>query len=307
MRSALASCVVFVAACAGGNISVKASAGTDAPAKTADTRAPVAEAPPPPPPARKISFTRKGLAPGMGWLEKSAFGANVLAQANLNGVHVAADSLFWEEEELREEVVATDGKAVQKLKVSFGPMSQVSYVNGALRKPKRTFAGKAYVIEARPDGVLFITTDKGTKVTKQEGDMLARRYLRFFHDQPLAKGPEGAIEVGSHVDALLPFVSHALLGHDSDAVVHDLSVRLVGTREDQGGLVGVFALRGEQTIRVDHGLVRVLLEGELAVRTGDGMPVSMALAGPIAAGADPRVLRVGSDGNMRWRSTWSPL
>jgi hypothetical protein len=307
MRKVLAVALLALVACGGSKpMAVHAEVSTGSDAKESDgpaQAAPAAAASDPAPAPREVSVQVAPLAPGAAWTEQMTVGFNFVAAVDRAGTPVTVDTIGGTQDEVRVEVLETDGKSVGKLKVGVTKEEGHVYANGQVRRLRGGLVGKAYVLARRADGVLVITTDRGAKVAAREGDMLSRRFGEVLRAPILAAGiPDKPMRVGEPVDGLSHALRAQLVAALDGATLRDAQVSLQGTRDVAGVRCAVFLVKVDMTMHFHELKVRQRLEGELLLRADNGGAVSMALAGLVALegerGAGEGTTRV----TVRWTS-----
>lgn len=304
--------LAIVAAC-GGHASMSANVqvggGDTTPKETAAPRT-TGTAPEPPPPAPTVAIARGTRSVGAGMTERIWIGRTVVFQTQREGaaVPVTIEHVSGELDERREQIAATgEGGTPTKLAVSFLAREATVVENGRERKMTSPVQGKSYSVE-RKDGTLYITTDKGGRVTRAEGDTIARGYDDLEGPEAFVKAiPEHPVRVGEDVPGLAAALEEDLARASAGTVgFGQASSVLRGTRDVGGTTLAVFAVQLDLAYKFAGVENRAQLSGELLVRTSDGMPQSFAAEGPIQLGGETRAgSDVAGDGQAKVTISWA--
>lgn len=299
-----------LSACGGAKASVDAKLpiGDEAPVTSSAAVEPTAA------PRPEILFGRKAFAAGVARIEKVWVGRSVLLTANHDNHPITIEDASDEIEEKREEVLEANGGIVTKLKVTILKKSEVGIRNGRPHSKSSVVAGKTYLVAAGKDGVLAVATERGGKVSKPEGDVLARMYGMLGQEDPFLRAvPERPLHAGESVDALASGLKIALaraLAHEDERGVGrvafgNVSVVLSGTRDVGGASCGVFAVRLQVTYEHGGFAGRTDATGEMLFRTADGWPVALELEGPMVFEGEARGTSFGAEGRSHLKMSWS--
>ncbi len=247
-----------------------------------------AAAPAPPQPDPRLTVTVKAPAVGDKREEKGNSEMQLDLSMKLGAKTKEAKIGILESTVKNEEVLAVDGKAITKAKMTYTEKKKTETSDGKERKrPKNPIEGKTYVLEMK-GGKLEITDEKGKKVPKREDDAVRKDNGHFGTADPLlAAMPDKPLEVGKKVDALSAALQEYLMRHDDSKEkldVSDVEVKLASIEGTGPDAVGVFAvtltLSSPQKSKSPFG-VRAPLTGTMKVRAKDGWTTAMNLTGPL--------------------------
>jgi hypothetical protein len=205
----------------------------------------------------------------------------------------------------RTEILATDGKAVTRARVTYVSEKKTVLKNGEEQtQPANPTTGKTYSLELK-GGKLLITDEQGKRVPKGEDAAVRRSNPRFGQPDPVAAAlPDKPLGVGDKVDALASafegFVKDRDDGKDgkNPMAVSGVEVKLASVEQPGPDAVGVFSIALTMGSPKDNKEVlgmQAPLEGTMRVRARDGRVLSVALAGPITiASTNPKFKMSGS-------------
>jgi hypothetical protein len=196
----------------------------------------------------------------------------------VNGKVVQTMSMQQQEvEDSTAEVLATNGSAASKIKVTYGTMQESGSQGGAPPMTQvKPIAGKTYIVE-RTDAGLAVTTDSGATPPPAEVELVQKEQKDLGKTDPLTDAiPAGPMAIGQQL-ALPPETVKAMFD-DPNMTVEAVSFTLTGVRDGQA----VFAVIIKITGAPNPGMTMTLdLTGEMTIQPADSLPTSMHLTGPV--------------------------
>lgn len=250
-------------------------------------------APAAPQPATTLTVTVKAPAVGDKREAKDTSEMDLVLSIALGKKPKEVKLLMQESTVKTEEVLAVDGKAITKAKVTYTEKKKTETEDGKEKKrPKSPIEGKSYVVELK-NGKVVITDEKGKKPSKREEDAVRKDNEHFGVADPiLAAMPDKPLEVGKTVDALSAALQEFLMRHDDSKdkpEVNGVEVKLAsieGTGPDAVGVFSVALTMATPPKSKNPFEIKAPLTGTMKVRAKDGWTTSMNLGGPIELG-DP--------------------
>ncbi len=247
---------------AAGTVSVSAA---NVPAPSASTSA-----------SSTLAFARKALAPGLvvSIVDSSQMTMNITQPRKL-------DSQETEKSERRIEVVATDGGAASRVKVTYVDKAITEVADGQETTRRPAVRGKSYIVE-QLDGKLVVTDAARTAARKEEVDIVAADFAQDLGkpDRMVASVPEAPLRVGDPVGPLAEWVRDELSKMGDGIEIKSCTVALRAVKNEPNGKVGAFSVKTTLSMKPRGVTITMDLEGELAVRE-DGRPLALDLGGPL--------------------------
>ena len=259
-----------------------------------------------------IAFKVKAPAIGDRTEEKKKHDLNVSIEIDVGPKPQSAEITEVETVVEKTEVLAVDGKAVTKAKITYVEFSKKETEGGKPKiKPKSPLDGNTYIL-ALDDGKVVATDGKGGKLAKAEEEALLKKHRNFGKPDPILAGmPEKRIKVGDKVDKLADALREHFKKDDdgkSPLEVTDITVKLASIDKDGDDEVGVFAVEltlGSPKDTKELFSMKMTMKGKIRVRTKDAFATSIDLKGPLTiSGTDPKIKVTGKgDAHMQATTT----
>ena len=196
--------------------------------------------------------------------------------------------------------------ATRKIRVSFLDRSTTRIVNGRQRQIVSPVSGKAYVLEARDEG-LAILDDRGRDVSHKEGETLAQLFHMLGTPEELSRAiPHAPMSLGHPVAALAEALKRDFQrGVEGRVWFGQVSVTPAGTREVAGVPCVVLGIVLQVGFETDGRKVQMDTKGELLLRSEDAWPVTLDLAGPVGIDLTEKGIPIHGQGKSRLTASYS--
>jgi len=213
----------------------------------------------------------------------------------------------------RTEIMATDGKATTKARVTYVSDKKVVTKDGKDQSPPvNPRVGKTFVLELK-DGKLVITDEKGKKAGKKEDAEVRRDNAHFGQPDPMTAAlPSTPLKVGDKIPALGTALDQYFKDHDDGKksknamAVSGVEVKLASVETPGPDAVGVFAITltaGSPKDTKEIISLQMPLQGTMKVRARDGRILQIALGGPMTmTGTDPKT-KISGGGDFKLTAT----
>ncbi len=251
-----------------------------------------------------LTFKAKAPAVGDKVEEKETSDTKMTMDVDAGGKKQTIEMTMVESMVKKTEVLAVDGKAITKAKLTYVEKKKTETEGGKeKKKPKSPIEGKTYILESK-DGKTLVTDEKGKKVPKDEEDAVLKGNRAFGKPDPVLTGlPDKAIKVGDKVEKLAKALEEHFKNMDESKdplEVTDVEVKLESI--DKDGETGVFAIQltmaSPKTSKEPFAL-KIPLKGTMKVRAKDGFTTEVALKGPLTMeGNDPK-FKLSAKGDMK--------
>lgn len=208
------------------------------------------------------------------------------------------------------EVLAVDGKAVTKAKITYADYKKVETEDGKeKKKPPSPLAGKTYVLELK-DGKTVATDEKGGKLPKDEETKVLQKNRHFGKPDPVLDGlPTESLKPGDKADKMAKALEQYFADDDDSAkdppAVTDVTVKLDSIEKDGDDQVGVFSVKLTLSSKDNKGPVsmKMPLEGKVKVRAKDGFTTSIDLKGPLSVSSNDAKMKISAKGDAHMTLT----
>lgn len=251
-----------------------------------------------------LVFKAKAPAVGDKVEEKETSEMKMALDIDAGGKKQTVDMTMNESMVKKTEVLAVDGKAVTKEKVTYVEKKKTETEGGKeKKKPKSPIDGKTYILEAK-DGKTLVTDEKGKKVPKDEEEAVLKANRAFGKPDPVLTGlPDKAIKVGDKVEKLAKALEEHFKDMDESKEqpeISDVEVKLESI--DKDGEAGVFTIQltmSSPKSSKEPFSMKIPLKGTMKVRAKDGFTTEVNLKGPLTMeGTDPK-FKLSAKGDMK--------
>jgi hypothetical protein len=224
----------------------------------------------------RITFKKKDPAVGM------QYGYHDATEMSLGLTKPKkADIVRKDASEQKVELLAVEGRIVQRVKVTYVEKSETEIDDGKETIKKPLVRGHTYFAEAKA-GKIEVRDENRRTVKKEESDVVSKDYAEMLGkpDKLLAALPDVPVKVGDSANGLAEWVKDGLV-QMGNIDIKSTSVKLDSVATDARGNYGVFAVKAKVTLKVGALSFDLDLTGHLDVRE-DGRPQAFELAGPLA-------------------------
>ncbi len=180
------------------------------------------------------------------------------------------------------EIIATDGKAITRLKVAYLEHSlTATRLDGSKLEQDAPVQGKTYVIEGdAQSGITSIRDEHGAVAPPAEDQLVRAEWTSLGHPDPLlAAVPDATMKRGEESPAFTDIVKRMLVA-TSTPQFEDASSVLTDIVTEGNEVVGVFQFRANQTNAQSGLSIAIGWSGTFAVRASDSRVIRCDLAGP---------------------------
>jgi hypothetical protein len=212
--------------------------------------------------------------------ESSDMTMSVAMRVDVAGRNQNVDMIAKEIVKHVDEVLAVNGDAITKEKVTFGTVAAKRTEAGKEKSDPSPVSGKTYVVESK-DGKIDVRDENGKGVSGAEEKDVRKQLKSLGKADPMfAALPQAALVPGQKVDAIAKALTEQLKEESEETTVKDVVV----TFKEQRGEDGVFAVALKLTKEEGPMAMEIDVTGEALVSTKTGWPTKMSLAGPIHVG-----------------------
>jgi hypothetical protein len=188
------------------------------------------------------------------------------------------------------EILATSGKAITKIKVTYNTASEKTKANGEDKTKTAQVTGNTYIVESSGGGI-NVTDENHKPVGASETAFVAADFGSLGKPDPfLSQLPDIPLSVGSKVDSLADALRESVA---ATGELHQSSVTLQSITPDGNG---VFDVKLSYTQAFGKLKMTFNIDGTITVRASDSRIVSSNLKGPITFG-EPGVAGKGTFSN----------
>lgn len=223
----------------------------------------------------RITFKKKDPAVGM------QYGYHDATEMSLDLTKPKkAEIVRKDSSEQKVELLAVEGRIVQRVKVTYVEKSETEIDDGKETIKKPLVRGRTYFAEAK-GGKIDVRDENRRAVKKEESDVVSKDYAEMLGkpDKLLAALPDVPVKVGDSANGLAEWVKDGLV-QMGNIDIKSTSVKLDSVATDAHGNYGVFAVKAKVTLKVGALSFDLDLTGHLDVRE-DGRPQAFELAGPL--------------------------
>lgn len=199
-----------------------------------------------------------------------------------------------------EEVLAVDGSAVTKMKVTYTEDDKTQAENDKPAKTKNTaINGKSYIVTLK-DGKVVVLNDKEKPAPKNEAALVEKDYHSFGKPDPfMAAIPDRPLKEGDEVPELADAIKKEMLsnqrsqGKDDKLVVDSAKVIFKGKDGDNA----VFDV--SMNMKADAAFLKMSmpLTGKMSLRVNDAWPATLQMDAPINLDLTDKDKQAGLDGS----------
>jgi hypothetical protein len=195
-----------------------------------------------------------------------------------------AQTMDLREEETRlEEVLATSGEAVTRLKVTYVARVEAMTEGGKERARPSPLVGKTFIVEAK-DGRVAVLTEAGRPAPPPLARDVGAAYAFVGKPDPvLARMPTRPLVPGAPVPELADAIREEIAAKAKDMTIAGVAVTFTGVRGEEG----VFAVTLELAKDEPPTRLAINLAGELRVTTATSAVAALTLRGPLRVTAAP--------------------
>jgi hypothetical protein len=205
-----------------------------------------------------------------------------------------------ETETRQEEVLAVNGEAVTKVKVTFVEKTATIKEDQKERKRASPVAGKTYVVEAK-DGKLIVLLDGDRPAPAMQAKVVKEAYETLGKVDPLYAGvPRRPLKAGDKAEELAKAMKEFVLIRAKEMEVSGVDVVFQGAKDGEGVFdVEVSLAAVEKPLRFD-----MKLKGQARLSLATGQPSSTILKGPLSVGStegEGAKMKISGAGNVEMK------
>ena len=202
-----------------------------------------------------------------------------------------------ETETRQEEVLAVNGEAVTKVKVTFVDKTTTIKEDQKERKRQSPVAGKTYVVEAK-DGKIIVLLDGDRPATGLQARVVKEAYETLGKVDALYAGvPRRPLKPGDKVEELAKAMKEVMLSRAKEMDVTGVHVVFKEARGDEGVFeIDLTLGKVEKPMKFE-----MKLKGQARMSLKTGQPISTKFTGPVTVGStdgDQAKMKISGTGTM---------
>ena len=247
-------------------------------------------------------FVKRAPAVGDKWEDKVGMTMSMETSVDPDGSGKVQKATMekTETETRQEEVLAVQGEAVTKVKVTFVEKTANIKEEGKERKRSSPVAGKTYVVEAK-DGKITVLLDGDRPAPAMQAKVVKDAYETLGKVDPLYAGvPRRPLKPGDKVEELAKAMKEFMLIRAKDMEVSNVNVVFQGSKDGEGVFdIEVTLAAVEKPMRFD-----MKLKGQARMSLTTGQPSATILKGPLSVGStegDASKMKISGAGNVEMK------